>query len=190
MAASSAPGYSADLDENRALRDETRQVIAGLQTRLCRGHRHQVAEDPAQQRARLLHRGHGAACRRLQAPAQAGHLHPPPDGGERHALRHHRTGRTRTAHRRGRRPRAGHRAGDLRRAFGPRGRPARRLAVIAGGRCRRQLDVAAALGGAGRTTPLCAAAGRCLHGLRRSAAGATRWSRRRCATRAESLRRQ
>lgn len=29
------PGYSADLDENRALRDETRQVIAGLQSRYC-----------------------------------------------------------------------------------------------------------------------------------------------------------
>lgn len=28
-------GYSADLDENRALRDETRHVIAGLQTRYC-----------------------------------------------------------------------------------------------------------------------------------------------------------
>ena len=29
------PGYSADLDENRALRDETRHVIAGLQNRYC-----------------------------------------------------------------------------------------------------------------------------------------------------------
>ena len=29
------PGYSADLDENRSLRDETRQVIAGLQSRYC-----------------------------------------------------------------------------------------------------------------------------------------------------------
>lgn len=28
-------GYSSDLDENRALRDETRHVIAGLQTRYC-----------------------------------------------------------------------------------------------------------------------------------------------------------
>ena len=28
-------GYSADLDENRSLRDETRHVIAGLQTRYC-----------------------------------------------------------------------------------------------------------------------------------------------------------
>jgi DNA mismatch repair protein MutS len=27
------PGFSADLDENRSLRDETRQVIAGLQSR-------------------------------------------------------------------------------------------------------------------------------------------------------------
>jgi DNA mismatch repair protein MutS len=29
------PGYSAELDENRRLRDETRQVIAGLQSRYC-----------------------------------------------------------------------------------------------------------------------------------------------------------
>lgn len=29
------PGYSPDLDENRALRDETRKVIAGLQNRYC-----------------------------------------------------------------------------------------------------------------------------------------------------------
>jgi len=29
------PGYSADLDENRSLRDETRHVIAGLQARYC-----------------------------------------------------------------------------------------------------------------------------------------------------------
>jgi len=29
------PGYSTDLDENRSLRDETRHVIAGLQTRYC-----------------------------------------------------------------------------------------------------------------------------------------------------------
>ena len=29
------PGYSADLDENRSLRDETRHVIAGLQSRYC-----------------------------------------------------------------------------------------------------------------------------------------------------------
>ena len=28
-------GYSADLDENRTLRDETRHVIAGLQSRYC-----------------------------------------------------------------------------------------------------------------------------------------------------------
>ena len=29
------PGYSAELDENRSLRDETRHVIAGLQSRYC-----------------------------------------------------------------------------------------------------------------------------------------------------------
>ncbi len=35
MAASSRTGYSAELDQHRELRDETRQVIAELQTRLC-----------------------------------------------------------------------------------------------------------------------------------------------------------
>ena len=40
-----------------ALRDESRQVIAGAAGALCRGDRHPLAQDPAQQRARLFRRG-------------------------------------------------------------------------------------------------------------------------------------
>ena len=40
-------GYSADLDENRALRDETRQVVAGLQSRYADLDRHQITQGPA-----------------------------------------------------------------------------------------------------------------------------------------------
>ena len=50
-------GYDAELDEMRALRDQSRRVIAGLERDADRGDRHPLAEDPAQQRARLLHRG-------------------------------------------------------------------------------------------------------------------------------------
>ena len=56
-AVSCARATTRELDEMRALRDEARKVIAGDGARADRGDRHPLAEDPAQQRARLLHRG-------------------------------------------------------------------------------------------------------------------------------------
>ena len=55
-----------------------------------------LAEDQAQQRARLFHRGDGQQRRRMTGTTSAqGALHPPPDHGRRHALHHHRTRRAR-----------------------------------------------------------------------------------------------
>ena len=65
-------GYHGELDEMRALRDKSRRVIAGLQARICRGDRRQVAEDPAQQRARLFHRGDRQQCSALTGGGGAG----------------------------------------------------------------------------------------------------------------------
>ena len=82
-AASSAPGYDAELDETRALRDERRRVIAALQARYADETGVRVAEDPAQQRARLFRRGDGAARREAAGGAAQRDLHPPPDDGQR-----------------------------------------------------------------------------------------------------------
>ena len=41
-------GYLPALDEARALRDESRRVIAALQSAICRDHRHPLAQDQAQ----------------------------------------------------------------------------------------------------------------------------------------------
>ena len=56
-------GYDAALDEARALRDESRRVIAALQARYADETGVACAEDQAQQRARLFRRGHRAARR-------------------------------------------------------------------------------------------------------------------------------
>ena len=84
-------GYDAALDEARALRDESRRVIAALQARYAdeTGVR---AQDPAQQRARLFRRGHGAARRQAVGAAAQRDLHPPPDARRPGALHHHRVG--------------------------------------------------------------------------------------------------
>ena len=75
-------GFRAELDEARALRDDSRKVMAGLEATLRRAHRHQVAEGAPQQHPRLLHRGRrtGNAKPLLDAAARR-HLPPPPDDG-------------------------------------------------------------------------------------------------------------
>ena len=70
-AASSARGYEPALDEARALRDESRRVIAALQARYAETDRHPLAENPPQQRARLFRRRHRAARREAAAPRRS-----------------------------------------------------------------------------------------------------------------------
>ena len=55
-AVSSPPGIRRELDEWRRLRDESRRLIAGAAGALCRRDRGRGAQDPPQQRDRLLHR--------------------------------------------------------------------------------------------------------------------------------------
>ena len=110
-------GYEAALDESRALRDESRKVVAQLQARYADESRRARAQDQAQQRARLFRRGHGAARRQAVRGAAERDLHPPPDARRPGALHHHRTRRTGGQDRERRRPRARARAGDFRAAF-------------------------------------------------------------------------
>ena len=83
-----AAGYDAELDETRRLRDEGRGVIAELQGEYVAAERDRRAEDQAQQRARLLHRDAGDACREDAGAAAGRAVRPPPDHGERGALHH------------------------------------------------------------------------------------------------------
>ena len=71
-----AAGYSAELDQLRELRDESRRTIAALQARYAERDRRRRAAHPPQQRHRLLHRGVGEPCRQARR-----RLHPPPDDG-------------------------------------------------------------------------------------------------------------
>ena len=56
--AASSRRLSPELDELRTLRDDSRRLIVDAGGALSRRDRHRGAEDPAQQHARLLHRGH------------------------------------------------------------------------------------------------------------------------------------
>ena len=105
-------GYQPALDEARALRDESRRVIAALQLALRRPNRHPFAEGPAQQRARLFRRRHGAARREVGERAAQCDLYSPPDAGWTGAVHHHRTRRAGGENRQRRRPCAGARAGS------------------------------------------------------------------------------
>jgi DNA mismatch repair protein MutS len=143
-------GYDAELDEMRALRDESR---------------HPLAENPAQQCARLLYRGDGQPSGGDERHGRGqGPLHPPPDHGQCHALHHHRAGGAGEQNRQCRGPCADHRACRVRGAGegsggGGANHPRRR-----GGACRaRRLGGAGAAGGARRLVP---AAGRCKPRLR------------------------
>ena len=60
-AASSAPAIAPELDEARALRDDSRRVMAALEARYIERDRRQGAEGPPQQHPRLLHRGDAGA---------------------------------------------------------------------------------------------------------------------------------
>ena len=72
-------GYEPALDEARALRDESRRVIAALQVRYAETTGIRSAEDPAQQCARLFRRRHRAARRQADGRAAQRDLHPSPD---------------------------------------------------------------------------------------------------------------
>ena len=75
-AASCARDTRSSLDETRALRDESRRVIASLQARYADETASPRAEDPPQQRARLFRRGHRPARRALMAaPWSATFIH-------------------------------------------------------------------------------------------------------------------
>ena len=86
-------GYDRTLDETRALRDESRRVIAALAGALCGGHGHSHPQDQAQQCAGLFRRSHRPARRAADVGAAQRHLHPPPDAGRADPLHHHRAGR-------------------------------------------------------------------------------------------------
>ncbi|MGY2915106.1 DNA mismatch repair ATPase MutS [Bradyrhizobium sp. USDA 3262] len=109
-------GYEAALDESRNLRDASRLVVAAMQARYRRGHRHQDAEDPAQQCARIFRRGHRAARRQAVRAAAECDLHPSPDAGRAGPLHHRRARRDRSQDRQCRRARAQSRTRDLRAA--------------------------------------------------------------------------
>ena len=81
-------GYDAALDEARALRKGTREVIAALEARYAERDRRAHAESEAQQPARLFRRGAVAARRETSAAAAERDLHPPHDDGGPGALHH------------------------------------------------------------------------------------------------------
>jgi DNA mismatch repair protein MutS len=116
-----AEGYDAALDELRDTAGNARRAIAALEARYRDRYRHRRAQDPAQRRARLFHRGARPPCRPADGARQR--LHPPPDHGRRGALQRAGAARGSQPHRRGRRPCAGRRGGPFR---GP------------GGHCRRR----------------------------------------------------
>ena len=117
-AASCARATTSALDEARALRDESRKVIAQLQAR--------YADDTGVRALKIRHNNvlgyfvevtaqHGD---KLHGRAAQRDLHPPPDAGRPGALHHHRARRARSQDRQRRRPRARARARDLRAARG------------------------------------------------------------------------
>ena len=112
-AISSAKGFDAELDEARALRDESRRVIAALQATLCRAHR-----DRSSRSSTIIFSASSSRFRRRRASACCGrpstHFHASPDHGRRHALFDARTRRARSEDRLRRRSRAGARTGDVR----------------------------------------------------------------------------
>ena len=171
--------YEPALDEARALRDESRRVIAALQVRYADDHRHPLAEDQAQQRARLFRRRHRAERRQADEPAAQRNLYPSPDHRRSGALHHHGTRRTGSQDRQRRRPRAGARVRDLRSAR-RRGDGGERRHQGCGRRARRDRCGDRARQPRGRTR-LCAAGGRRKPRFRHLRAGAIRWSSRRLA---------
>jgi DNA mismatch repair protein MutS len=104
-------GHSGELDELRALRDQSRRVIAGLQL--------SYAEETGVRSLKIKHNnvlGYFIEVTALNAgPLTEGDeakakYHSPADHGQRHAVHHHRTLGSRNPHRQCRRRGAGHRA--------------------------------------------------------------------------------
>ena len=138
-------GWNAELDQMRALRDHAAPGDRRAGARPGRGDRHPLAENPAQQRAGLLHRGDRQPCRGDERHGRtAGKVHPPPDHGERHALHHGGTVGPRDKDRQCRRPRAD--AGTWRCSTCWPAKPWRQHeAIRAGAQALAVLDVSAAL---------------------------------------------
>ena len=107
-------GYDAALDDTRALRDESRRVVAALQARYADDDRRPRPENPPQQRARLFRRGDRPARRQAARGAAHRDLHPPADARRPGALYLHRARRTGSQDRQRRRPRARPRTRDFR----------------------------------------------------------------------------
>ena len=131
---------------------------------LRRDHRRPVAENPAQQCARLFRRRHRAARRKAYERAAERNLHPSPDARRPGALHHHRAWRARSKDRQRRRPRAGARTRDFRSPCGARHRGERHDQGGGGGAGRRRCRDRA--GGARGRARLCASRGRRQSGVR------------------------
>jgi DNA mismatch repair protein MutS len=119
-----AAGVRPELDQARALRDDSRRVVAALETRLC-----QESGVPL----KIRHNGvlgyfveatAGKADPLFQPPLNAV-LHPPPDPGQPGAVHHRRAGRPGRPHRPGRRAGPGHGGRGLRGLARRSGRPGR-----------------------------------------------------------------
>ena len=91
-AASCAPATRADLDEARALRDDSRKVMAALEAKYLRAR-------PASRSLKVRHNNilgyyievPAGAAKPMTEPAAQRHLPPPPDHGRRRALHHRRS---------------------------------------------------------------------------------------------------
>ena len=108
-------GYAAALDETRSLRDESRRVVAACKPAMpkkpaC------GPQNPSQQRARLLRRGHHPAWRPADGAAAQCHVHPSTDIRRPSALHLDRTRRTGSQDRQRGRSGARPGAGDFRSA--------------------------------------------------------------------------
>ncbi len=83
-------GVSPELDELRDIAERRPGPHRRDRDPRARANRHPVAEDQAEQRLRLLHRGHA-----LEPGGGAGRLSPQADGRQRRTVRHARAGRVR-----------------------------------------------------------------------------------------------
>ena len=138
----------------------------------------QVAQNPAQQRARLFRRGHRAAWRAADGAAAQRDLHPPPDARRPGALHLDRT--RRRWRRRSPAPPTARSASSSRFSSGwPRGWSRRAEDIKAAAQALAAMDVAAGLGDARGRARLCAARRSMRAAISSSPAGAIPWSSRR-----------
>ena len=165
------PGYDPALDELRALRDESRRVIAALQAR--------YADATGVRALKVRHNNvlgyfvevRRSARRQAVGAAAQRHVHPSPDARRPGALHDRRAGRARSQDRQRRRPRARHRDRDVR-ASCRAGHGSRRRDQ-GGGRGARGARRRDRAGAACRRPRLCAARDRRRVSISSSTAGGT-----------------